>query len=250
MFATGIENSNPTLDGGRTRVDQMEAAGHYKEWRTDFDMVEDMGIRFLRYGPPIHTTWRGPDRYDWTFADETFADLKRRDIVPIVDLCHFGVPDWMGNFQNSDLPHLFERYARAFAERFPWVQLYTPMNEMYICATFSAKYGWWNEQLSSDYAFVTALKYIVKANVLAMKDDPAGPTRRHLHQSESSEYYHAENPAAIKPAEIQNSGRGSVAGHELWPPRGLGDVRVPDGQRHDARSTGSSWRTDSSSTAS
>ena len=40
---------------------------------------------------------------------------------------------------------------------------------MYICATFSAWYGWWNEQLSSDRSFVTALKHIVKANVLAMQ---------------------------------------------------------------------------------
>jgi beta-glucosidase/6-phospho-beta-glucosidase/beta-galactosidase len=113
----------------------------------------------------------------------------------------------MGNFQNSDLPRLFERYARAFAERFPWVQLYTPMNEMYICATFSAKYGWWNEQLKSDYAYVTALKYIVKANVLAMKTILEVRPDAIFIQSESSEYYHAESPAAIKPAELQNSAR-------------------------------------------
>jgi NAD(P)-dependent dehydrogenase (short-subunit alcohol dehydrogenase family) len=32
---------------------------------------------------------------------------------------------------------------------------------MFICATFSAPYGWWNEQLKSDSTFVTALKHIV-----------------------------------------------------------------------------------------
>jgi hypothetical protein len=78
------------------------------------------------------------------------------------------VPDWIENFQNPDLPRFSPGYARDFALRFPWVQLYTPVNEMYICATFSAAYGWWNEQLSSDRAFVTRLKHIVKANVLAM----------------------------------------------------------------------------------
>ena len=94
--------------------------------------------------------------------------MRRRDITPIVDLCHFGVPDWIGNFQNPDFPRLFADYAAVFAERYPWVQLYTPVNEMFICAVFSAKYGWWNEQLRSDLGFVTALKHIVKANVLAM----------------------------------------------------------------------------------
>lgn len=40
---------------------------------------------------------------------------------------------------------------------------------MFVCAVFSALYGWWNEQLASDRAFVTALKNIVYANVLAMR---------------------------------------------------------------------------------
>ena len=207
VFATGIENSNPTIHHGKLRVDELEKCGHYKYWRTDFDLVQDMGISFLRYGPPLHTTFRGPGRYDWAFADETFQDLKRRNIMPIVDLCHFGVPDWIGNFQNPDFPELFAGYASAFATRFPWVQLYTPINEMYICATFSALYGWWNEQLQSDRAFVTALKHIVKANVLAMRAILDVRPDALFIQSESSEYFHAESPQAIKPAELKNSKR-------------------------------------------
>ena len=207
MFCTGIENSVPTIDQGRTRVDQMESCHHYTRWRDDFALVADLGVQFLRYGPPIHTTWRGPDRFDWSFADETFADLKRRNILPIVDLCHFGVPDWVGNFQNPDFPALFAAYAAAFARRFPWCQLYTPINEMYICAIFSAKYGWWNEQLTSDLAFVTALKHIVKANVLAMHAIIAVRPDAIFVQSESSEYFHATNPAAIAQAEHLNAMR-------------------------------------------
>lgn len=207
MFCTGVENSIPTIDNGRTRVDQMEVCGHYKHWRTDFALLEELGIHYLRYGPPIHTTFLGPGKYDWEFADLTFGELRRRDITPIVDLCHFGVPDWIGNFQNPDFPELFAEYAAAFAERFPWVQLYTPVNEMFICATFSARYGWWNEQMQSDQAFVTALKHIVKANVLAMKCILQRRANAIFIQSESSEYFHAENPAAIGPAEIMNSMR-------------------------------------------
>ena len=61
LFATGIENSYPTIDNGRIRVDQMEASGHYREWRTDFDLVEWLGLEFLRFGPPLHRTWLGPE---------------------------------------------------------------------------------------------------------------------------------------------------------------------------------------------
>jgi len=207
MFATGIENSYPTINNGRTRIDEMDKCGHYEKWRTDFDLVDDLGISFLRYGPPIHKTWIGEGQYDWEFTELTFADLKRRDIVPIVDLCHFGVPDWVGNFQNPDFPTLFARYARDFAQRFPWVQLYTPVNEMFVCATFSAALGWWNEQLQSDRAFVTALKHIVKANVLAMAAILDVRADAIFIQSESSEYFHAEEPDAIGPAEVMNARR-------------------------------------------
>ena len=207
MFATGIENSIPRIDGGRVRVDQMESCGHYKNWKTDFDLLDEIGLKYLRYGPPLHTTLIGADRYDWAFADMTFEDLRRRDVMPIVDLCHFGLPDWLGDFQNPDFPEVFARYAKAFAGRFPWVQLYTPVNEMFICAQFSAKFGWWNEQATTDATFVTALKHLVKANVRAMQEILTVRADAIFIQSESSEYFHAENPAAIKSAEIENSKR-------------------------------------------
>lgn len=207
IFATGIENSNPTLHGGRTRVDELEKCGHYRRWREDFNCVEQLGLRFLRYGPPLHRTLLGPGRHDWAFADETFGELRRRGIMPIVDLCHFGVPDWIGNFQNPDFPALFAEYSGAFARRFPWVQLYTPINEMFVCAIFSGRYGWWNEQLTTDRGFVTALKHIVKANVLAMLAILEARPDAIFIQSESSEYFHAESPAAIKPAEYLNAQR-------------------------------------------
>ena len=202
MFATGIENSYPMVGG--KRVDEMAKCGHYRLWRTDFDLVQDLGIQFLRYGPPIHTTWLGDGRYDWEFADLTMQDLCRRNIVPIVDLCHFGVPDWVGDFQNPDFCHLFARYAKDFATRFPWVQLYTPVNEMFICAMFSGRYGWWNEALTTDRGFVTALKGLVKANVLAMRDILEVRPDAIFIQSESSEYFHADDPKAIAPAEMYN----------------------------------------------
>ncbi len=207
LFATGIENSAPTIQNGTVRMDEYEKCGHYKYWQRDFELVQELEINVLRYGPPIHRTFLGADKYDWEFADMTFRDLHLKRIIPIADLCHFGVPDWIGNFQNPDFPHLFAAYASDFASRYPWVQLYTPMNEMYICAIFSAYYGWWNEQLTTDFSFVTALKHIVKANVLAMQAIlKVNPTAIFI-QSESSEYFHAENPRAIKPAELMNARR-------------------------------------------
>ena len=119
MFATGIENSNPTVQDGKLRRDELEECGFYKHWKTDFDICEDMGIRFLRIGPPLHKTWLGVGKYDWEFTDLIFNEIKKRDIVPIVDLCHFGLPDWLGNFQNPDFANLFDEYARALRSGSP-----------------------------------------------------------------------------------------------------------------------------------
>ena len=152
MFATGIENSYPTisLDGKTVRVDEMERAGHYKRWRDDFGLVKELGIDYLRYGPPYYKIHQGPDKYDWAFADETFGALLELGIVPVADLCHFGVPDWIGGFQNTEWPARFAEYARAFATRFRWVRYFTPINEIFVAALFSAQYGWWNERLTSN----------------------------------------------------------------------------------------------------
>ena len=207
MFATGIENSYPTIGVERTRVDEMEKCGHYRAWSRDFDCVDELGLRFLRYGPAIHRTWLSAERYDWEFADAAFDDLHRRRIFPIADLCHFGVPDFIGDFQNPDFPDLFAGYARAFAARYRWVQLYTPVNEMFICAMFSGLYGWWNERGTTDRTFVTALKHIVRANVLAMRAILDVRPDAIFIQSESSEYFHADDPDAIRASEVMNARR-------------------------------------------
>lgn len=168
MFATGIECSAPTIEGGRWRIDQLEETGHYKNWRQDLELTRELGLRFLRYGPPIHLVYQHESKYDWDFLDKVFAAMRELKIEPIVDLCHFGVPDWLENFQNPMMPEALARYARAFAERFPWVRFYTPVNEMYVTARMSALDGLWNEQLSSDRAFVNATRNVARASVLMM----------------------------------------------------------------------------------
>ena len=78
---------------------------------------------------------------------------------------------------------------------------------MSICAQFSALYGWWNERLQSDHGFVTAMKHLVKANLLAMHAILEVRVDALFIQSESSEYFHATTPDAIGPAETMNARR-------------------------------------------
>jgi len=197
MFSTGIENSYPNIllpNGQTKRIDEMDKTGHYKQWKEDFRLVKESGIDYLRYGPPYYSVHTSPGHYDWSFTDDVFNEMKELGITPIVDLCHFGVPDWIGSFQNSDWPYHFAEFAEAFANRFPYLHLYTPVNEIFIAAMFSAQYGWWNECQSNDKAFVNALKNLCKANMLAMQAIMKVQPEAYFIQSESSEYFHAENP--------------------------------------------------------
>jgi beta-glucosidase/6-phospho-beta-glucosidase/beta-galactosidase len=210
MFATGIENSYPTilLPNGKTkRVDELEKAKHYQHWQEDFRLVKESGIEFLRYGPPYYSTHLAPGVYDWHFTDMVFQDMKGKGITPIVDLCHFGLPDWLGNFQNPDFPTHFAEYALAFAKRFPDLKYYTPINEIFITAMFSAQYGWWNERLQSEQAYVTAIKHLCKANLLAMEAILIVQPKAVFIQSESCEYFHPEDPSCQKQADFLNQKR-------------------------------------------
>lgn len=190
MFATGIECSNPTIQGGRIRRDQLAECGHYTHWRQDLQLVQDMGLRFLRYGLPYHLVHAGPGRYDWSFADQAMGEMRRLGIEPILDLLHFGVPDWIGSFQNPDLPRLFAEYAGAVAARYPWVRFWTPVNEIYVSARMSTLDGLWNEQIRTDLAFVTALKHLSAASKLACAAIVAVRPDAVIVHSESAEVVH------------------------------------------------------------
>ncbi len=190
MFATGIECSYPTINNGRLRRDQLAECGHYTHWRKDLELVQNLGLKVLRYGLPYYKIHLAPDKYDWSFADEAMNEMKRLNITPVLDLLHFGLPDWLENFQNPELPIHFSNYAKAVARRYPWVRYYTPVNEIYVTAKMSAKDGVWNEQLKSDKAFVTAMKHIVAASILATHSIAQVRPDVVIIQSESAEFMH------------------------------------------------------------
>ncbi|WP_303309870.1 family 1 glycosylhydrolase [Hymenobacter sp. BT730] len=190
MFATGIECSYPTIDNGRTRRDLLAECYHYERYKEDLGLVKEMGLKVLRYGLPYYRIHQGPGQYDWEFADQAMAEMQRLGITPILDLLHFGVPDWLGNFQNPELPVHFAEYCGAVAKRYPWVRFYTPVNEIYVTARMSALDGAWNEQLKSDTAFVTALKHLVAASIMGNQQIAIHRPDCIIVQSESAEFTH------------------------------------------------------------
>jgi beta-glucosidase/6-phospho-beta-glucosidase/beta-galactosidase len=89
-----------------------------------------------------------------------------------------------------ELPLHFASYAGEVAKRYPWVRMYTPINEIYVTARASAKDGLWNEQLKDDKSFVTAIKHIVAASIMATHCIAEQRPNCMIIQSESAEYVH------------------------------------------------------------
>src|SRR5688572_19276447 len=147
VWATGIEDTfitAPWPKTGRT-LDEYELTGHYQHWRTDLDLMKELGVTHARYGIPWHIINPSPNRWDWDFADKTLDHLLNLGIEPIVDLVHYGLPLWMNQaWLEPDFPLYMAEYTRRAAERFKGrVHAYTPLNEPRITAWYCGKLGWW-----------------------------------------------------------------------------------------------------------
>jgi len=208
LFTTGIENSYPLLPDG-SRNDQMERCGHYDRWRDDFEVARSLGVGALRYGPAWYRTNPAPGRYDWSSVDDQMAWLRESGLTVIADLCHFGVPTWIGGFQDPALPIHLASYAREFARRYPWVRHFTPVNEIFVAANFSAMLGWWNECTTGTESFARALRNLSMAHELAVEAILAERPAAIIVQVESFERFTPANasPEAVAQAEFWNTAR-------------------------------------------
>ncbi len=139
----------------------------------DLRIFNELGIERLRYPCLWEKAVRldqpnQADQYDWRLFDERLGALRQLNLKPVVGLLHHGSGPPFTNLLDCEFPVKFARYARAFAERYPWVQDYTPVNEPLTTARFSGLYGVWYPQQQSDKSFVRALYHQIEGTRLAM----------------------------------------------------------------------------------
>jgi beta-glucosidase len=147
FWATGIEDTfitEPWPATGRT-LDEYELTQHYAKWREDLDLVKALGVTHARYGIPWHRIQPEKGQWDWSFADQTLDRMLELGVEPIVDLVHYGLPQWIeGAYLNADFPKFMAEYASRAAERFKGrIHLWTPLNEPRVTAWYCGKLGWW-----------------------------------------------------------------------------------------------------------
>ena len=96
-------------------------------------------------------------------------ELCALGMSPIAGLVHHGSGPVYSTLLDRDFPDQLAVYARRVAERYPWIDAYTPINEPLTTARFSALYGHWYPHAKCDRTFVKALLHQCRATVLAMR---------------------------------------------------------------------------------
>ena len=168
-YAVGEETSDPivTKAGQPHRVDELAQSGHLERQHQDLADLARLGVRTIRYGMPWRLSEPSPGRYDWTLWDRALNACERHGLEPIVDLCHFGLPDHVAGFCDPAWVEAFLRYVEAFLSRDPDPLWFTPVNEPLTTALMSGRYGAWNDQRSTDADFTLALSHCAAAHLEA-----------------------------------------------------------------------------------
>ncbi len=209
---------------GETYQDQLALSGFGRRLG-DLNLLASLGARRLRF--PALWERAAPDRegaFDWRWLDTWLGRARVLGLAPIAGLLHHGSGPSYTDLLDPDFPEKLARYARAVAQRYPWIGAYTPVNEPLTTARFSALYGHWYPHGRRDGSFVRALLGQVRATVLAMRAIREINPGAQLVQTEDLGFTHATPPLRAQ-ADFDNARRwlsfdlltGRVdERHELW----------------------------------
>ncbi len=137
--------------------DQVEFSGHGRR-KADLELLPGLGITKVRY--PVlweRVAPQGIKKANWRWTDERLDTLRRIGIEPIVGLLHHGSGPRYTDLLDEAFPEKLARFAGAVAKRYPWVRLFTPINEPLTTARFSALYGLWYPHKKDTTSFLRAL---------------------------------------------------------------------------------------------
>ena len=142
---------------GDQYFDQLERNGHATRL-DDLNLFAELGVRAIRY--PVlweRTAPNGLENADWSWADERLGRLRELGIRPIIGLVHHGSGPRHTSLIDPAFPEELAKFARAVAERYPWITHYTPVNEPLTTARFSGLYGHWYPHGRDGLTFAQAL---------------------------------------------------------------------------------------------
>ena len=164
--------------------DQLERGGHARRVE-DLELLSWLGVSAVRYPVLWERTAPGAlGEADWGWPDQRLGRLRELKVRPVVGLVHHGSGPRHTSLTDPDFPAKLAAYARAVAERYPWVEDYTPVNEPLTTARFSGLYGLWYPHGRDDLTFARALLTQLRGVVLSMREVRAVNPSARLVQTE------------------------------------------------------------------
>lgn len=149
--------------------DQLEYSGHYHR-PDDIKMIAGLGIHALRF--PVLWEKHQPLKdqpIDWSWTESRMEEMRENNITPIAGLIHHGSGPLYTDLTQESFASDLAAYALQVAQKFPWIEYYTPVNEPLTTARFSGLYGLWYPHHKDDRSFVKMFLNQLKAVVLCMK---------------------------------------------------------------------------------
>ncbi len=152
---------------GDDYYDQLQVSGHYYRLE-DIRRLAETGIKALRY--PILWEHHTGDPVNWSWADERLHAIRSHQINPIVGLVHHGSGPRNTSLLDPKFAEGLATHARNVAQRYPWIESYTPVNEPLTTARFSCLYGHWYPHYKEPISFARALFIETAATKAAMRE--------------------------------------------------------------------------------
>ena len=188
---------------GDTYYDQLARTGHDAR-PADLDRLAGLGVSAVRY--PVLWERHAADPINWTWADARLSRLRELGVRPVVGLLHHGSGPPHTSLLDPGFADGLAAFAGRVAERFPWVDSYTPVNEPLTTARFSGLYGHWYPHGRDAATFARCLLNQCRAVVLAMRAIRRVNPAAALVQTEDFGQTHAARPLHYQ-AEFENERR-------------------------------------------
>jgi|SRR6478735_985799 len=167
--------------------DQLKFSGHHDR-SSDLEAIAALGLRVLRYPVLWERSERSDREFDFGWADERLAKLYELGVEPVLGLVHHGSGPLHTSLVSDCFAEKLAAFAKKVARRYPWVSMFTPVNEPLTTARFSGLYGHWYPHGRSDRTFVRALLTQCKAVALSMEAIRSVNPRALLVQTEDMGY--------------------------------------------------------------
>ena len=183
FFISGFECST-FLWKDKKRRNLIAETQHDRFAMKDYELLRKLGIAVSREGIP----WPLSDKngvYDFSMIDPMIEAMKKQQILPIWDLCHYGYPDDLDPFTDLFVER-FAAYCKAAAEyvtsKLHGPFFFTPINEITFFSFCGGEWGWvapYKNTREDRFRFRLALCKSAIAGVRAIRE--VEPEARMIH---------------------------------------------------------------------